>query len=140
MNPRCIKCNGQPATRNFAIKEKIEEPTCINCGEKGHLAAWKRCKAHQIIQKTSTRKTGKSYAQAEANKNRNEEKPELKNAKKTPDMIPEVSELKDSLDPLKELQTFVKEFTILLEAASQCRSAKSRQEKVLIVLNALVGV
>ncbi|GBN49236.1 hypothetical protein AVEN_193527-1 [Araneus ventricosus] len=53
----------------------------------------------------------------------------MKNAKKTPDMIPEVSELKDSLDALKELQTLLKEFPTLLEAASQCRSAKSRQEK-----------
>ncbi|GBM99479.1 hypothetical protein AVEN_75747-1, partial [Araneus ventricosus] len=88
---------------------------------------------------TTTRKPGKSYAQAAANKYRNEDKPEMKNAKKTPDMIPEVSELNDSLDVPKELQALLKEFPTLLEAASQCRSAKSRQEKVLILLNALVG-
>ncbi|GBM96790.1 hypothetical protein AVEN_249338-1 [Araneus ventricosus] len=45
MHPRCIKCNGQHATRDCSMKEIIQEPTCINCGEKGHLAAWKGCKA-----------------------------------------------------------------------------------------------
>ncbi|GBM03816.1 hypothetical protein AVEN_231292-1 [Araneus ventricosus] len=34
MKPRCIKCNGEHTTRDCNIKEKIVEPTCINCGEK----------------------------------------------------------------------------------------------------------
>ncbi|GBO30212.1 hypothetical protein AVEN_135352-1 [Araneus ventricosus] len=35
MRPGCIKCNGQHATRECGITEKIEDLTCINCGEKG---------------------------------------------------------------------------------------------------------
>ncbi|GBN82462.1 hypothetical protein AVEN_126817-1 [Araneus ventricosus] len=122
------------------MKEIIQEPTCINCGEKGHLAAWKGYKAFPLNQKTAIRKPGKSYAQAAENKNRNEDKPEMKKAEKTPDAAPDISELKDSLDTLKELQNLLKEFPTLLEVARQCRHAISRQEKVLIVLNALVGV
>lgn len=38
--PRCIKCNGAHPTRECNIKEKIEHPVCINCGEKDHLAVW----------------------------------------------------------------------------------------------------
>ncbi|GBO34607.1 hypothetical protein AVEN_148412-1 [Araneus ventricosus] len=34
MHPRCIKCNGEHATRGCSINEKIVEPVCINCGEK----------------------------------------------------------------------------------------------------------
>ncbi|GBN39763.1 hypothetical protein AVEN_110052-1 [Araneus ventricosus] len=103
MHPRCIKCNGQHATRDCSIKEKIEEPTCINCGEKGHLAAWKGCKAHPLIQKNSDRKIGKTYAQATSNKSKRDEEPELKNAEKTPDIDTELSDLKDSLQAMKEM-------------------------------------
>ncbi|GBN61898.1 hypothetical protein AVEN_220457-1 [Araneus ventricosus] len=138
MHPRCIKCSGQHATRDCTIKEKIEEPTCINCGEKGHLAAWKGCKALPLIQKTSIRKPCKTCAAS--SKSRKEEEPEIINAEKTTDMATEVSDLKDSLEALKEVKTLLQEFPTLLEAVRQCRHAKSRQEKVLIVLNALVGI
>ncbi|CAL1277939.1 unnamed protein product [Larinioides sclopetarius] len=52
MHTRCIKCNGQHPTRDCNIKEKITDPVCINCGEKGHLAAWKGCKALPQLSKT----------------------------------------------------------------------------------------
>ncbi|GBN82378.1 hypothetical protein AVEN_152778-1 [Araneus ventricosus] len=38
-NPRCIKCNGSHETRSCSIKTKIDNPTCINCNEKGHIAS-----------------------------------------------------------------------------------------------------
>ncbi|GBL57577.1 hypothetical protein AVEN_205843-1 [Araneus ventricosus] len=60
MHPRCIKCNGEHATRECSINEKIAEPVCVNCGEKDHLAAWKGCKAFPVIKKTTTRQPGKS--------------------------------------------------------------------------------
>ncbi|GBM87979.1 Nucleic-acid-binding protein from transposon X-element [Araneus ventricosus] len=62
--PRCIKCNGEHPTRECRITEKIENPVCINCGEKGHLAAWRGCKALPVLRKTSLRIPGKSFAQA----------------------------------------------------------------------------
>lgn len=49
MKLRCIKCEGQYATRDCHIKQKIQELICINCKEKGHLAAWRGCKAFPTI-------------------------------------------------------------------------------------------
>ncbi|GFR25850.1 nucleic-acid-binding protein from transposon X-element [Trichonephila clavata] len=40
---RCLKCGQQHRTGECPIKDKIENPTCINCGEKGHLANSHRC-------------------------------------------------------------------------------------------------
>ncbi|GBN94170.1 hypothetical protein AVEN_158053-1 [Araneus ventricosus] len=66
MKPRCIKCNGEHATRDCIIIEKIAEPTCINCVEKGHLVVWKGRIALPIITKPTVRQTRKTYAQAAA--------------------------------------------------------------------------
>ncbi|GBO46068.1 hypothetical protein AVEN_20323-1 [Araneus ventricosus] len=74
MRPRCIKCNGQHTTRECSIKETITDSTCINCGETGHLAAWKGCKALPTIKKPADRQTGKTYAQAATNKSKKDEK------------------------------------------------------------------
>ncbi|GFV63989.1 putative RNA-directed DNA polymerase from transposon X-element [Trichonephila clavipes] len=35
---RCLKCGEPHKTGDCPITDKIENPTCINCGEKGHLA------------------------------------------------------------------------------------------------------
>ncbi|GBN08056.1 Nucleic-acid-binding protein from transposon X-element [Araneus ventricosus] len=37
--PRCIKCAGSHETRDCSIKNKIDNPTCINCEGEGHLAS-----------------------------------------------------------------------------------------------------
>ncbi|GFT92325.1 nucleic-acid-binding protein from transposon X-element [Trichonephila clavipes] len=39
---RCLKC-GEPHRTGDPIKTKIENPTCINCQQKGHLANSHRC-------------------------------------------------------------------------------------------------
>ncbi|GBN16787.1 hypothetical protein AVEN_161959-1 [Araneus ventricosus] len=52
MSPRCIKCNSQHATKECSIREKIENTVCIYCGEKGHLSAWRGCKALLSTQTT----------------------------------------------------------------------------------------
>ncbi|GBM29958.1 hypothetical protein AVEN_167436-1 [Araneus ventricosus] len=49
----------------------------------------------------------------------------------TTDKVIDMTDLKDSLQALKEVKTLLPEFPILLEAARLCRQAKSRQEKVL---------
>ncbi|GBN55004.1 hypothetical protein AVEN_205848-1 [Araneus ventricosus] len=50
----------------------------------------------------------------------------------------DIAELKESLQALKEVQTLIQEFPTILEAAKLCRKAKTKQERILIVLNALV--
>ncbi|GFU72145.1 uncharacterized protein TNCV_3050051 [Trichonephila clavipes] len=45
MKPRCLKCYKDHCTGDCPIKERIENPECINCKVKGHMANWCTCKA-----------------------------------------------------------------------------------------------
>ncbi|GBM39875.1 hypothetical protein AVEN_254734-1 [Araneus ventricosus] len=47
--PRCIKCGEPHETRLCPIREKIENPTCINCKESGHVASWRGCPKYPVI-------------------------------------------------------------------------------------------
>ncbi|GBM19681.1 hypothetical protein AVEN_199850-1 [Araneus ventricosus] len=138
MKPRRIECSGEHATRNCNITEKIEESTCINCGEKCHLAAGKGCKALPIITKTAFRQPRKSYAQASAVQKKKERTDE-KAKETTTEKIMDLTDLKESLQALREVKMLLQEFPTLLEAARRCRKAPTKQEKVLIVLGALLG-
>ncbi|GFX16463.1 uncharacterized protein TNCV_601861 [Trichonephila clavipes] len=40
MKPRCLKCGKDHATRNCLIKERQENPFCINCQDYGHSACY----------------------------------------------------------------------------------------------------
>ncbi|GBO40166.1 hypothetical protein AVEN_165096-1 [Araneus ventricosus] len=136
--PRCIKCNGTHPTRECVITEKIENPVCINCGEKGHLAAWRGCKALPVIRKTALRIPGKSFAQVTSQNIRKEPPPTThKEAEAIQDPLPAITDVKETLQALKELKEFLQEFPTLLEAAKKCKAARSREEKLLIVLEAL---
>ncbi|GBM25295.1 hypothetical protein AVEN_172099-1 [Araneus ventricosus] len=139
MRPRCIECNGEHATRDCSITEKIIEPTCINCGEKGHLAAWKGCKALPIIKKPAVRQKKKTCAQAATAQKKTTPIPEGKSKGVEAEQTTDLSDLKESLQTLREIKTLIQEFPTLLEAVSLCRKAKNKQEKILIVLNALVS-
>ncbi|GBM16008.1 hypothetical protein AVEN_108600-1 [Araneus ventricosus] len=96
---------------------------------------WKGCKALPLIQKTPARQERKSYAQAVAKTYKNDGKIDEKATEATE----ELTDLKASINALKEEKTLIQEFPTLLEAARLCRKAKSKNEKVLIVLNALLG-
>ncbi|GFW97354.1 uncharacterized protein TNCV_3091921 [Trichonephila clavipes] len=43
MQPRCLKCGKNHATRNCLIKERQENPFCINCQDYGHSACYTKC-------------------------------------------------------------------------------------------------
>ncbi|GBO11703.1 hypothetical protein AVEN_125651-1 [Araneus ventricosus] len=111
------------------------ELKCVNCGEFGHLAAWKGCKSFPIIKKSSPRQHGRSYAQAAAQK---VEKTEQSTEEKTDDPF-DLADIKETIKAIKEVKMLLEEFPTLLEAARLCKSAKTRKEKVHIVLNALMG-
>ncbi|GFV84988.1 uncharacterized protein TNCV_838621 [Trichonephila clavipes] len=40
LKPRCLKCGKEHPTRQCAIKERQEDPFCINCQEYGHSACY----------------------------------------------------------------------------------------------------
>ncbi|GFY06521.1 uncharacterized protein TNCV_3523771 [Trichonephila clavipes] len=41
--PRCLKCGKEHPTRQCPIKERQENPFCINCQEYGHSACYTKC-------------------------------------------------------------------------------------------------
>ncbi|GFW07632.1 uncharacterized protein TNCV_3917651 [Trichonephila clavipes] len=43
MKPRCLKCGKDHVTRNCEIKDRQENPFCINCQEYGHSACYTKC-------------------------------------------------------------------------------------------------
>ncbi|GFV69556.1 uncharacterized protein TNCV_2779711 [Trichonephila clavipes] len=43
MQPRCLKCGKNHATRNCLMKERQENPFCINCQDYGHSACYTKC-------------------------------------------------------------------------------------------------
>ncbi|GFQ95980.1 hypothetical protein TNCT_559011 [Trichonephila clavata] len=43
MNTRCLKCGENHRTGHCTIKGKIDNPTCINCNAKGHMASSTAC-------------------------------------------------------------------------------------------------
>ncbi|GBO15613.1 hypothetical protein AVEN_28287-1 [Araneus ventricosus] len=135
MRPRCIKCNVQHATWECSANERNEDPVCINCGVKGHLSAWKGCKALPVIKKPSIRQPGKSYS---ADTKRKEEKTVEKNMETTSDEVMHLTDLEDSLQAPREVKILLQEFPTLLEATRRCRQGKTKQEKALIVLSALM--
>ncbi|GBM42216.1 hypothetical protein AVEN_234952-1 [Araneus ventricosus] len=94
------------------------------------LAAWKGCKSLPLIQKTSARQERKSYAQAATKTFKNDGKIEEKATEATED----ITDLKASINALKEVKTVIQEFPTLLEAAPLCRKAKSENEKPLLCL------
>ncbi|GBN95666.1 hypothetical protein AVEN_220785-1 [Araneus ventricosus] len=55
---------------------------------------------------------------------------------KDQDPLPAIEEIKETLQALKEIKELLQEFPTQLEAAKIC---KSREEEILIVLEALVG-
>ncbi|GIY92533.1 uncharacterized protein CEXT_494921 [Caerostris extrusa] len=55
--PRCFKCGSDHLTKNCHIKEKVENPRCINCNEVGHIAAWKGCSKQQQVKNITNENT-----------------------------------------------------------------------------------
>ncbi|GFV75003.1 uncharacterized protein TNCV_4086711 [Trichonephila clavipes] len=43
MKTRCLKCGANHRTGACEIKEKIENPLCINCNNRGHMASSTEC-------------------------------------------------------------------------------------------------
>ncbi|GFW88428.1 nucleic-acid-binding protein from transposon X-element [Trichonephila clavipes] len=43
LKPRCLKCGKEHPTRQCPIKERQENPFCINCQEYGHSACYAKC-------------------------------------------------------------------------------------------------
>ncbi|GFV10372.1 hypothetical protein TNCV_3192931 [Trichonephila clavipes] len=43
MRTRCLKCGESHRTNECPIKDKIQNPLCIDCNKTGHMANWSQC-------------------------------------------------------------------------------------------------
>ncbi|GBM56175.1 hypothetical protein AVEN_226078-1 [Araneus ventricosus] len=84
-------------------------------------ATWKRLRTNSSRQEKEGRKTEEKETEAKT------------------DEVADLADLKDSLQALKEVKILLQEFPTPLEAARRSRQAKTKQEKALIVLSALMG-
>ncbi|GFV29682.1 uncharacterized protein TNCV_330481 [Trichonephila clavipes] len=56
MKTRCLKCGENHRTGMCEIKDKIEDPLCINCKAKGHMASSVKCPLFPKPRKTKARR------------------------------------------------------------------------------------
>ncbi|GBM43165.1 hypothetical protein AVEN_128490-1 [Araneus ventricosus] len=80
----------------------------------------------QIITKTSERHPRKSYAQAAAVQKKKEERTEGKDKETKTEKVMDLTDLKESLQDLRETKMLLQEFPTLLEPARRCREAPTK--------------
>ncbi|GFY10374.1 nucleic-acid-binding protein from transposon X-element [Trichonephila clavipes] len=135
MHTRCLKCGESHRTNECPIKEKIENPVCINCNKTGHMANWSQCeefpkrklrKGETIRNRntsTETNKTSKkvtpnlSFAAALSGASNKNNTPGTSAATEETPSINEKSNEKDFgfKDAINELRRFFLDYPFLLE-------------------------
>ncbi|GFX62748.1 uncharacterized protein TNCV_3350741 [Trichonephila clavipes] len=61
LKPRCLKCGKEHPTRQCPIKERQENPFCINCQECGHSASYTKCHKFPQPKKGTPLTTNKTF-------------------------------------------------------------------------------
>ncbi|GBN23919.1 hypothetical protein AVEN_65784-1 [Araneus ventricosus] len=132
--PRCIKCAGNHETRDCDIKNKIDNPTCINCEGEGHLASWRGCPK---FPKTNNRPPIPTYAQklkSNLNKTTN---PINQNNPPVTEPITTNQDMRDFQTIAKALKTVkeaLNEFPNLLEISKALIKTKDKVERLNLLL------
>ncbi|GFT68980.1 hypothetical protein NPIL_677621 [Nephila pilipes] len=148
------------STPNCSIKEKQENPKCINCNNFGHVASWEECPSFLKLGKgKSTTKTNNrnntfnsaeirpntSYAQALQPKN-DQQRAALDGKPAEATSIPKnnnqylQSESTDDFtifDAIKELKSFFQLFAGLMGACKQMRNTPDKTDKLNIFFQAI---
>ncbi|GFT98585.1 uncharacterized protein TNCV_2820911 [Trichonephila clavipes] len=65
LKPRCLKCGKEHITRQCPIKERQDNPFCINCLEYGHSACYTKFPKPEKGSPLSANKTFESYVRGE---------------------------------------------------------------------------
>ncbi|GBN28223.1 hypothetical protein AVEN_198912-1 [Araneus ventricosus] len=127
---RCIKCGEPHETRLCPIWEKIENPTCINCKESGHVASWRGCPKYPVIKTIS-------YADKLKRNLPNAEKPVKNNQENHPTLQaqkPEFPDLEKKLNALKVIYETLNRFPNLIEISEKIKLAENDLEKFNLLL------
>ncbi|GBM72541.1 hypothetical protein AVEN_259825-1 [Araneus ventricosus] len=113
------------------MKTKIENPTCINCNEKGHIASWRGCpKIPTINSRTPTyaQKLRTNLTNLKKNPNTPELKPKLQ--AKTEDL----ADIERHFKALKIISDTLKRFPNIIEISEKLLLAKNDLEKINLLL------
>ncbi|GFX83722.1 hypothetical protein TNCV_349861 [Trichonephila clavipes] len=147
MRTRCLKCGESHRTNECPIKDKIQNPVCINCNKTGHMANWSQCeefpkrkprKGETIRNRntsTESNKTSKkvtpnlSFAAALSGAAKQKSTPETPAATEETPSINENSNDKDFgfKDAIRELRRFFLDYPFLLEMGRQFSYAKDEE-------------
>ncbi|GBO38133.1 Nucleic-acid-binding protein from transposon X-element [Araneus ventricosus] len=163
MRARCLKCGQNHQTNACSIKERVEMPTCINCGKVGHVAAYRGCENFPKIKPPPTRRntfnsnqystrSNLSFARVvDPNKQPdfNSSFPPLQTAQNNTTNItnsisfPELgskSEISELFEALNELKKLMSECPSLIQALLQMKNAKTPEDKLQILMIAFSPV
>ncbi|GFT49236.1 nucleic-acid-binding protein from transposon X-element [Trichonephila clavipes] len=154
MRTRCLKCGESHRTNECPIKEKIENPVCINCNKTRHMANWSQCeefpkrkpkKGETIRNRNTSTTTSKpskpvtpnlSFAAALSGASNKNSTP---GTSATPEETPSTDEKNIDndfgfKDAINELRRFFLDYPYLLEMGRQFRYAKD-EERIDIFLS-----
>ncbi|GFU60828.1 hypothetical protein TNCV_2443871 [Trichonephila clavipes] len=120
MRTRCLKCGESHRTNECPIKDKIQNPVCINCNKTGHMANWSQC---EEFPKRKPRKAALSGAAKQKST------PGTPAATEETPSINENSNDKDFgfKDAIRELRRFFLDYPFLLEMGRQFSYAKDEE-------------
>ncbi|GFW71941.1 nucleic-acid-binding protein from transposon X-element [Trichonephila clavipes] len=110
MRTRCLKCGESHLTNECPIKEKIENPVCINCNKTGHMANWSQCEEFPKRKPRKGETIRNRNTSTETNKTSKHRSPQispsqlLSRALLTKTILPELRPpLKKPLQPMKKV-------------------------------------
>ncbi|GBM90431.1 Nucleic-acid-binding protein from transposon X-element [Araneus ventricosus] len=131
-NPRCIKCAGVHETRDCSIKNRIENPICINCNGECHLASWRGCPKFPKINYYPSKPT---YAQKLKSNIPNPNNPtNLENPSEPLTTNQDMSDFQAIASALKTVKAALKEFPNLLEISKALNKTKDKFERLNLLL------
>ncbi|GFU45945.1 uncharacterized protein TNCV_5102441 [Trichonephila clavipes] len=157
MITRCLKCGKEHPTKECDIKERQENPYCINCDTYGHTACYTKCpnfpkpkKGSPLLNRNNKKFTsnnvveGISFANmVSGNKNNNDPSPSNNNNKSERQSTPRVSpsneintsDFQDIIDLFKIVSNIFKQFPKLKEILPDLKKTKDFKQQALMLMD-----
>ncbi|GFW01483.1 nucleic-acid-binding protein from transposon X-element [Trichonephila clavipes] len=109
MRTRCLKCGESHRTNDCPIKDKIQNPVCINCNKTGHMANWSQSALSGAAKQNPTPGTTAATEETPSNNDNSNDK----------DF--------GFKDAIRELRRFFLDYPFLLEMGRQFSYAKDEE-------------
>ncbi|GFX17265.1 nucleic-acid-binding protein from transposon X-element [Trichonephila clavipes] len=161
LKPRCLKCGKDHPTKQCQIKERQENPFCINCQEYGHSACYTKCphfpkpRKGSPLPKTPTfnnnkYKEGVSFANivsginspplSTPNENDNIQSNENKNSKENHGINKEeTSDLAQVIELINLISNILKKSPEIIQILKNLKSTKDETAQTYLLVEALLN-